>query len=106
MEALTPYIAVIFTSTRTEHHDSEYAFWSDQMTTLVREQPGDLGHTSVRDPVTREGITVSYFADDEAAVAWKQVAQHEVAQQMGREVFYSEYRVEVTTVFRTYRAMI
>ena len=71
MEARTPYIAVIFTSTRTEHHDSEYAYWSDQMTRLVREQPGYLGHTSVRDPVTREGITVSYFTDDEAAAAWK-----------------------------------
>lgn len=69
------------------------------MEALARKQPGFLGIESARDSV---GITVSYWTDQEAARAWKQVAAHLVAQRRGREAWYRDYRVRVATVERDY----
>ncbi|WP_430787804.1 antibiotic biosynthesis monooxygenase family protein [Actinoplanes sp. G11-F43] len=93
-----PYVAVIFTSTRTEG-DQGYAAMAARMHELALDQPGYLGIESAREDV---GITVSYWADHDAARAWKQVAAHLVAQRRGREVWYRDYRVRVATVERDY----
>ena len=93
-----PYTAVIFTTLRTEG-DNGYGAMAAAMEVLARQQPGYLGIESARQEL---GITVSYWADDEAARAWKQVAQHLVAQRQGREVWYQDYRVRVATVYRDY----
>jgi heme-degrading monooxygenase HmoA len=95
-----PYTAVIFTSVRSEAGgDDGYAAMAEQMDRLARQQPGYLGIESARAGV---GITVSYWVDDAAARAWKQVAEHLVAQRLGREVWYRDYRVRVATVQRDY----
>jgi heme-degrading monooxygenase HmoA len=36
------------------------------------------------------------------AAAWKQVAEHPVAQESGKQVWYADYRVRVATVARDY----
>jgi heme-degrading monooxygenase HmoA len=93
-----PYVAVIFTSLRTDG-DNGYAAMSARMEALAAEQPGYLGIESARD---RLGITVSYWADEASAQAWKQVAAHVVAQQRGRDAWYADYRVRVAVVHRDY----
>ncbi len=93
-----PYVAVIFTSLRTEG-DHGYAAMSARMDALAAEQPGYLGIEAARDGI---GITVSYWADEDAARDWKQVAAHLVAQQRGRTAWYSDYRVRVAVVHRDY----
>ena len=94
-----PYTAVIFTSTRTDG-DHGYAAMAARMEELAAEQPGYLGIESVREGAS--GITVSYWVDDEAAAAWKQVREHLVAQERGRSTWYANYRVQVATVTRAY----
>ena len=94
-----PYTAVILTSTRTAG-DNGYARMLQRMEVLAAEQPGYLGIESVKDGLA--GITVSYWRDESDAAAWKQVAEHLVAQQRGREVWYDDYRVRVATVGRDY----
>jgi heme-degrading monooxygenase HmoA len=96
-----PYVAVVFTSLRTEG-DNGYAAMSARMDRLAAEQPGYLGLESVRGPDGVAGITVSYWADEDAARAWKQVAEHLVAQTRGQSAWYSDYRVRVSTVTRDY----
>lgn len=93
-----PYTAVIFTSTRTDG-DGGYDAMARHMFELATSQPGFLGVETARDGL---GITVSYWRDDDAANAWKQVAAHLVAQRRGREVWYRDYRVRVATVTRDY----
>jgi heme-degrading monooxygenase HmoA len=93
-----PYVAVVFTSLRTQG-DNGYGLMVMRMDELAAKQPGYLGHESARDDV---GITVSYWVDEDAARAWKQVAEHLVAQQRGRGVWYSDYRVRVASVLREY----
>lgn len=96
------YVAVIFSSTRTLHHDEAYDRWSHRMAELVREQPGFIDFVSARDPVTRLGITVAYFVDEESVLAWKANTEHLEAQQLGRREFYESYSVKVAKVFREY----
>ena len=91
---------MIFSNVRTEG-DNGYAVMGERMQELAPEQPGYLGYESARDE-HGFGITVSYWVDDEAARAWKQVQEHAVAQQRGREVWYSDYQVRVATVSRAY----
>lgn len=93
-----PYVAVIFTSVRTDG-DRGYAAMAAAMEALAKEQPGFLGIESARDSL---GITVSYWTDQQAARDWKRVAAHLVAQRRGREAWYQDYRVRVATVERDY----
>ena len=75
-----PYTAVIFSSARTEG-DHGYALMSERMFALAAEQPGYLGVEAAREDGL--GLTVSYWVDEDAAAAWKQVAEHLVAQERG-----------------------
>ena len=93
-----PYVAVIFTSVRTDD-DGGYAAMAAAMEGLAREQPGYLGIEAAREDV---GITVSYWRDEAAAKAWKEVGAHLVAQRRGREVWYRDYRVRIALVTRDY----
>ena len=95
-----PYTAVIFTSTRTPD-DHGYERMSARMEQLAREQPGYLGHESAHEDTV--GITVSYWVAHDAAAAWKQVAEHLVAQERGQSTWYTDYTVRVATVERHYR---
>ncbi len=96
--------AVIFTSQKSGDDAAGYQAAAAQMDTLVRAQPGYLGHRSVRDQ-TGLGITVSYWSSADAARAWKRVHAHLEAQRQGAELWYSWYRVDVTTVDRHYESV-
>jgi heme-degrading monooxygenase HmoA len=95
-------VAVIFTSRRTVEHDEEYARMAERMDELVRDQPGFVSVTSVRDPITRQGITVARFTDEGAVRAWREHPEHREAQRLGIAEFYEEYHVTVATVEREY----
>ena len=95
-------VIVVFTSRRTAAHDDEYAEMAHRMEELAALQPGFLRMASVRDPLTREGITVSYFEDEESVRYWKQNVEHLEAQRRGISDFYEEYGVTVATVTREY----
>ena len=94
-----PYTAVIFSSVRTDG-DQGYGVMAERMQALARTQPGFLGYESSRE--NGLGITVSYWVDDDAARAWKQVHEHSIAQQRGKQTWYADYQVRVATVTRSY----
>ncbi len=101
MIALTPrppYYAVIFTSLRTEG-DNGYGNMADAMVSLAEEQPGYLGIESARDGL---GITVSYWATLEDIKNWKANAQHQLAQKLGKEMWYTEFKTRICKVERDY----
>ena len=93
-----PYYAVIFTSVRTAVDDG-YAQMSEQMMELAAKQDGFLGIESAREAL---GITVSYWRDLEAIKAWKQQADHQLAQQYGREKWYQSYKTRIAKVEQEY----
>lgn len=95
-----PYYAVIFTSQRTAGDDG-YADMAERMVALAAEQPGFLGVESVRG-ADGLGITVSYWASEEAIAAWKAHAEHSLARTLGREHWYATFALRVARVERAY----
>jgi len=94
-----PYCAVIFTNVRTDEDPEGYAETMRRMEALAAEQPGYLGIESARD---RLGITVSYWATEADAAAWKRVAEHLAAQELGRTRWYEHYVTRIAIVSRVY----
>ena len=93
-----PYYAVIFTSQRADG-DRGYGEMAERMVELASKQPGFLGVESAREGL---GITVSYWESEAAIAAWKQQAEHRVAQERGRSDWYAAYRTRVCRVEREY----
>jgi heme-degrading monooxygenase HmoA len=94
-----PYVAVIFTTLRSTD-DEGYAEADARMVELAAEQPGFLGMESVSEGSC--GITVSYWRTGDDARAWKDNAEHRLAQQLGRARWYRAYQLRVATVERDY----
>ena len=95
-----PYYAVIFTAQRREG-DHGYGAMADKMVELAAAQPGYIGVESTRD-ADGLGITVSYWKDEAALVAWKQVSEHLLAQKLGKTRWYEYYTLRVAKVERAY----
>ncbi|QOQ75760.1 antibiotic biosynthesis monooxygenase [Pseudomonas poae] len=94
-----PYFAVIFSSLRTEG-DQGYGAAATRMLELAREQPGFLGVESAREDGL--GITVSYWQDEAAILAWKRQAEHREVREQGRATWYSAFQTRVCKVERAY----
>ena len=93
-----PYYAVIFTSHLTEV-DEGYGPMAERMVELASQQPGFLGVESAREDV---GITVSYWSDLESIKQWKANAEHQEAQRLGHEKWYSSFKTRISKVERDY----
>ncbi|HIO31840.1 antibiotic biosynthesis monooxygenase family protein [Marinobacter salarius] len=93
-----PYYAVIFSSHRTDG-DNGYGEMAERMAELAAQQPGYLGMESAREGL---GITVSYWDSLEAIRNWKQNAEHQEAQRLGHQQWYSSFRVRIAKVEREY----
>jgi heme-degrading monooxygenase HmoA len=102
MQNFKPYYAVIFTSTLTENTEG-YSEMAQKMEELAKAQSGFLGIDSAREDV---GITVSYWESLEAIKTWKQNAEHLIAQQKGRNQWYSWYNTRICKVEREYEFKI
>lgn len=94
-----PYVAVIFTNRRTDDGESDYAAAAGRMEELAAEVPGYLGIEAARDE-SGVGITVSYWADDEAVRAWRDHPEHLETQARGRRDWYEWYELRVARVER------
>lgn len=100
-------IAVIFSSRRRAggeddaRADADYGAAAQAMEAEAARQPGYLGFESVRGP-DREGITISYWADEASAIAWRDHAGHAAIRARGRAEWYDRYRVVVAEVTRSY----
>jgi heme-degrading monooxygenase HmoA len=93
-----PYYAVIFTSLRTDG-DNGYGQVADHMLELAAQQPGFLGVESAREEL---GITVSYWVDLESIRQWKANLEHQAAQRLGHEKWYSTFKARIARVERDY----
>ena len=94
-------VAVIFTSWRNGRDPAGYAAAAAAMEALAARQPGYRGITSARDD-RGLGITISYWADDGAARAWRDQPDHARVREAGRRLWYDRYTVVVARVERGY----
>jgi heme-degrading monooxygenase HmoA len=94
-------IAVIFIAQRTALDDESYAAAATAMVALAEGQVGYLGMDSVRG-TDGLGITVSYWASDANAKAWRDHPDHKAIRDAGRDRWYSSYSLHVAEVTRSY----
>lgn len=97
----TGEIAVIFASRRTDKDEAGYEAAAAEMGALAASQPGYRGIISTRGD-DGFGITVSYWADDAAAKAWRDHPDHARIRDAGRDRWYLDYTLEVARVERNY----
>lgn len=95
-------VAVIFVSQRTDEDAGGYSEAADAMAALAAIQPGYTGVESVRE-ANGLGITVSYWADDASARAWRDNPDHARIRDLGRARWYNWYVLEVARIERGYR---
>lgn len=93
--------AVIFCSQRTADDAGGYKMMGERMMELAQSQPGYVGVETVRG-TDGFGITVSYWESEEAISHWKANAEHQIAQQLGREKWYSSFELRVCRIERSY----
>lgn len=97
-----PYYAVIFTAQlRPSDDPSDYARTAARMVELAKQQDGYLGMESTRDSAGL-GITVSYWRNEAAILAWKGQLEHAAARERGRTHYYEGYTLRVAKVERAY----
>jgi heme-degrading monooxygenase HmoA len=97
----TGQIAVIFMSQRTGEDEAGYANAAVAMDRLAAAQPGYCGVDSARG-ADGFGITVSWWADEASALAWRSHPEHDAIRARGRAEWYARYEVAVAEVGRNY----
>ena len=92
-------IVTVFRSRLMPDAREEYVALVDRMVELAATIPGYISHKGFfADDCER--VTVVEFEHEEGMRAWSMHPEHRAAQKMAREVYYSEYSVQVCNVVR------
>ena len=77
----------------------EYSEWIARMRDLARSMPGYVSHKTFT-AEDGERVTIVEFATEETHRAWATHPQHVEAKKLGRDRFYSEYKIQVCALQR------
>ena len=80
--------------------DKSYSETAQRMRELAINKYGCTEFVAVTEG-TQE-IAISYWKNQEQIKEWKLDAEHLVAQELGRSIWYKSYKVEVVEVIREY----
>lgn len=98
----TGQVAVIFVSQSSGADADAYAAAAADMAQCVAAQPGYMGVDQVGDADGGE-ITISYWADDASARAWRDHPEHARIQRAGRGRWLQRYDLIVADIRRGHR---
>ncbi|HEX5391054.1 MAG TPA: antibiotic biosynthesis monooxygenase [Burkholderiaceae bacterium] len=90
---------VIFRAT-VRQLDEHYSQMAARMRELALTEFGCLGFHAVTEGHSE--VALSYWPDEAAIRAWKNHPEHLLAQQQGRDRWYTAYSVEVAEIRRAY----
>ncbi len=92
-------IVTVFRSRLMPGAREEYVALVDRMVELAATIPGYISHKGFFAD-DGERVTVVEFEHEEGMRTWRMHPEHRAAQKMAREVYYSEYSVQVCNVVR------
>jgi heme-degrading monooxygenase HmoA len=94
-------VITLFRSRLRPEHEKEYVEWATRMHELAVKTPGFI---SIKTFNAEDGERVSIveFESEEAMRGWREQSDHRQAQELGRKLFYSEYRIQVCQPIRDY----
>lgn len=96
-------IAVIFEVWPADAHRAAYLDIAAELRPLLEEIDGFVSverFQSITDP--GKLLSLSIFRDEAAVEAWRNVAEHRIAQARGRDGILRDYRLRVAHVLRDY----
>ncbi len=82
--------------------DEEYSVMAARMRDLAMQEYGCREFTAVTEGNSE--IAISYWDSQDQIRAWKENAEHLVAQRKGRAQWYVSYKVQIVEVVREYSA--
>jgi heme-degrading monooxygenase HmoA len=94
-------IVTIFRSRLRPENEAAYHTEAERIDALARTMPGFLGIKTFHAD-DGERVSIVEFESEETMRAWREHPEHRRAQQLGRELFYSEYQIQVCPVARRY----
>lgn len=94
-------IITIFRSRLRPEHQEAYARMAARMDELAHQTPGFLSIKTFQAP-DGERVSIVEFESEETHHAWRCHPEHQKAQKLGRELFYSEFQIQVCRVDRAY----
>jgi heme-degrading monooxygenase HmoA len=92
-------IVTVFRSRLRPGAREEYIALVDRMVELAKTMPGYISHKGFF-AEDGERITIVEFEHEEGMRVWRMNAEHRAAQKKAREIYYSEYSVQVCNVVR------
>lgn len=94
-------IITIFRSRLRPEHLEEYHALAEKIHALAVSMPGFIAiKTFAADDGER--VSIVEFASEATHTTWRNHPEHRLAQQLGREKFYSEFRIQVCHVEKDY----
>jgi heme-degrading monooxygenase HmoA len=95
-------VVTIFRSRLRPEHPEEYLRVAARMHDLAQTMPGFISFKTFT-AADGERVSLVEFESEETHNAWRSHAEHRLAQQLGREKCYSEFRIQVCRVVREYQ---
>lgn len=95
-----PYVAAIFTSKRTSIEEG-YAEMNEATFAEIEKIDGYLGYEAFRN-AEGFGVNISYWKDVQSLLNWKNNQLHQKAQELGKKMWYKNYKLRICTVDRDY----
>jgi heme-degrading monooxygenase HmoA len=95
-------ILVLFRSRFTDKVDEQYDITEDRLAKKVREMAGpDLVQVKNYQSDDGERLALVWWRSPETLEKWRLEPEHQAAQQLGKDLWYSFYELSVTEVVRT-----
>lgn len=94
-------IVTIFRSRLRPEHQEAYQTMADRMHALAEKMPGFISIKTFSAP-DGERVSIVEFDTEAHHMAWRNHPAHLKAQRLGRELFYSEFQIQVCRVERSY----
>jgi heme-degrading monooxygenase HmoA len=94
-------IITIFRSRLRPEHEEAYQRVAARMHELAQAMPGFVSIKTFTAP-DGERVSIVEFKSEETHNAWRQHPEHKEAQRLGRELFYSEFQLQVCKLDRAY----
>ena len=92
-------VVIVFRCRPTASVGQDYMTLGMRMSELASRMPGHISHKSFASE-DGEWLTLVEFASLEELRAWREHPEHLAAQQQGRDLYYSEYQIQVCEVVR------
>jgi heme-degrading monooxygenase HmoA len=94
-------IVTIFRSRLRPENEAAYHAEADRIYALAQTMPGFVSLKTFHAD-DGERVSIVEFESKETMRVWREHPEHRKAQALGRELFYSEYQIQVCPVVRQY----